>query len=78
MLPVKHVITKEWVSKIMSRRYTLLGVINTATFLQSIPVRHLTSFYRCPYGYTGNYCEVGLSRGVPPGTSKLQMYICTE
>uniref|UniRef100_A0A803VR23 Low-density lipoprotein receptor-related protein 2 n=1 Tax=Ficedula albicollis TaxID=59894 RepID=A0A803VR23_FICAL len=24
---------------------------------------------KCSYGYTGNYCEMGLSKGVPPGTT---------
>uniref|UniRef100_A0A8U8BUY5 Low-density lipoprotein receptor-related protein 2 n=1 Tax=Geospiza parvula TaxID=87175 RepID=A0A8U8BUY5_GEOPR len=24
---------------------------------------------KCSYGYTGNYCEIGLSKGVPPGTT---------
>lgn len=23
---------------------------------------------RCPYGYIGSYCEIGKSRGAPPGT----------
>lgn len=57
----------------MSFRYTLPNVINTATFLQSISLRHLLSMYRCSYGYTGNFCELGLSRGVPPTTSKRHM-----
>jgi len=29
----------------------------------------LLSFSRCSPGYTGNYCEVGLSKGIPPGTT---------
>ena len=26
--------------------------------------------FRCSGGYLGEYCEMGLSQGVPPGTSK--------
>ena len=26
--------------------------------------------FRCSSGYVGEYCEMGLSQGVPPGTSK--------
>jgi hypothetical protein len=29
---------------------------------------------RCSSGYSGEYCEIGLSRGIPPGTSKCQKY----
>lgn len=28
--------------------------------------------FRCPSGYMGNYCEIGLSKGISPGTSKFE------
>ncbi|NXN98396.1 LRP2 protein, partial [Rhinopomastus cyanomelas] len=30
---------------------------------------------KCSYGYTGNYCEIGLSKGVPPGTTAVAVLL---
>ncbi|XP_019409279.1 PREDICTED: low-density lipoprotein receptor-related protein 2 [Crocodylus porosus] len=30
---------------------------------------------KCSYGYTGNYCEIALSRGVPPGTTAVAVLL---
>uniref|UniRef100_A0A803V497 Low-density lipoprotein receptor-related protein 2 n=1 Tax=Ficedula albicollis TaxID=59894 RepID=A0A803V497_FICAL len=30
---------------------------------------------KCSYGYTGNYCEMGLSKGVPPGTTAVAVLL---